>query len=101
LPIETILINLKIPIDFSMDSIDLLKMISENEHDEILNLDVVVLFLKRKWDTFAFPFFLIQLIGFSIFLVALTIEETGIDKTVNIDLKKIVSDDWITIDDVN
>jgi hypothetical protein len=41
-PIETYLINAKIPVDFCGESIKLLEILSEYENDEVLNLVVIV-----------------------------------------------------------
>jgi hypothetical protein len=46
------------PVDYCKDSIELLGILSKYEHDEVLNLEVVVHFLKRKWQTFGYKFFL-------------------------------------------
>ena len=75
MPIETVLINIKFPIDFCPDSIELLNLISKYEHDEILNLVVIVQFLKRKWMEFGYNFFFYQFIAFSLLLSSLTVNE--------------------------
>jgi hypothetical protein len=69
------LINTKIPTDFCPESIELLNLISKYEHDEVLDLVVVVQFLKRKWMEFGYKFFLFQFVSFSILLTCLTINE--------------------------
>ena len=57
--------------------------LSKYEHDEILNLVVVVQFLKRKWQTYGFYFFLIHFIAFSILLIFLMAYEY-FNKEINI-----------------
>ena len=71
--------NNPLPKNFTGESLELLKSISECNIDEIVRTTPVTLFLNRKWNTFGFWFYLYQFTMLSLMLASLTILD-AVDK---------------------